>query len=427
MIDVEGLLRSVCELMSPRAHEKRLEIGWAVGRGLAPILADEGRLRQILLNFVGNAVKFVERGGVLLVAEPLGAGRVRFTVSDTGPGVAGGGAREDLRGLQSDRSGGGREPGRGGSRPGYRPADRRGHGRPGGNRAGRRRRGRLLVRGHLRLRGAGLEAQPLKGHTVAIASPSAIVRAAATRQIEAAGGRALSGAGIAEVLERCGEAAVSSSSTTRWRAASLPFGRRPAVPASFCFGPMNGAAFAAIAKRGFAGYLIKPLRPSSLAARVLAAAGVGPAAAPVDDERIKDAKSAPGAPDPAMGARVLLAEDNPVNAMLARTLLRREGCRVDQVADGAAVLTALAGQDYDLVLMDVRMPVLDGVGATEALRSRGFKVPVVALTANDFDDDRRMCTAAGMNDFLVKPVSAEALREVLGRWTAGVPAARLSA
>jgi len=73
VVDVEDVLRSVAELMSPRAHEKGLEIGWAAEAGIAPILADEGRLKQILLNFAGNAVKFVETGGVILLAERAGA------------------------------------------------------------------------------------------------------------------------------------------------------------------------------------------------------------------------------------------------------------------------------------------------------------------------------------------------------------------
>src|SRR5215469_10341746 len=78
----EDLLRSVCELLSPRAHEKGVEIGWAADGDLEPIFADEGRLRQILLNLAGNAVKFVESGGVLVLAERAGRGRLRFTVSD---------------------------------------------------------------------------------------------------------------------------------------------------------------------------------------------------------------------------------------------------------------------------------------------------------------------------------------------------------
>ncbi len=87
-VDVEGLLRQVAELMSPRAHEKGVEIAWAAPATLPTLLADEGRLRQILLNFAGNAVKFTEAGGVLLTATATAEGRIRFSVADTGPGVA---------------------------------------------------------------------------------------------------------------------------------------------------------------------------------------------------------------------------------------------------------------------------------------------------------------------------------------------------
>src|SRR5204863_1702336 len=87
-VEVGDLLRGVCELLSPRAREKGVEIAWAAPRQLGAIRADEGRLRQILLNFAGNAVKFTESGGVLVsVVEPA-RGRLRFTVDDTGPGVS---------------------------------------------------------------------------------------------------------------------------------------------------------------------------------------------------------------------------------------------------------------------------------------------------------------------------------------------------
>src|SRR5580693_10596856 len=86
-VSPEDLLRQVCELLSPKAHEKGVEIGWAADAQLAPILVDEGRLRQILLNLAGNAVKFVETGGVLILAERAAGNALRFTVSDTGPGV----------------------------------------------------------------------------------------------------------------------------------------------------------------------------------------------------------------------------------------------------------------------------------------------------------------------------------------------------
>jgi CheY-like chemotaxis protein len=164
------------------------------------------------------------------------------------------------------------------------------------------------------------------------------------------------------------------------------------------------------------GYLIKPLRRASLIAQVLAARPAtrtptieaAPASAHEDD-RI--------APAAAPGVRVLLAEDNPINALLARALLEREGCRVDRIASGDEAVSALSRGFYDLILMDLRMPGLNGIEATKALRERGVTTPIVALTADAFDEDRRACLAAGMNDFLAKPLTPPALRGVLTNWT----------
>jgi CheY-like chemotaxis protein len=171
---------------------------------------------------------------------------------------------------------------------------------------------------------------------------------------------------------------------------------------------------------GFAGYLIKPLRRASLAARVLAAhSGMKEgAAAPVEATHSEDERIAPAA---APGARVLLAEDNPINAFLARTLLEREGAVVDRAASGEETLAAMEAGRYDLILMDVRMPGLSGLDAARALRARGVSTPIVALTADAFEDDRRACLAAGMDDFLVKPLTADALRTALARWARWTP------
>ena len=103
--------------------------------------------------------------------------------------------------------------------------------------------------------------------------------------------------------------------------------------------------------------------------------------------------------------------------MLATTLLRREGATVTHVATGEAALEALAGGAFDVVLMDVRMPGVGGLEAARRLRASGVETPVIALTANAFDDDRRACLDAGMDDFLVKPLSLDALRGALARWT----------
>jgi len=118
------------------------------------------------------------------------------------------------------------------------------------------------------------------------------------------------------------------------------------------------------------------------------------------------------------GARVLLAEDNPINQEVALELLTAQGAQVDVADDGRAALALAADRRYDLVLMDVQMPYLDGLAATEALRRMpGWAdVPIVAMTASAFADDREECLAAGMNDVLVKPVEPEALIACLQRW-----------
>ena len=115
---------------------------------------------------------------------------------------------------------------------------------------------------------------------------------------------------------------------------------------------------------------------------------------------------------------MLLVEDNPINALLARTLLTREGCVVEHAVSGADALAAAAVGAFDLILMDMRMPGLSGVETAQRLRDNGVETPIVALTANAFEDDRHACLAAGMNDFLVKPLSPDALRAMLARWSA---------
>ena len=117
---------------------------------------------------------------------------------------------------------------------------------------------------------------------------------------------------------------------------------------------------------------------------------------------------------------IVTVDDDPgVSRAVARDLRRRygEGNRIVRAESGEQALEAVTSGDYDIVLMDVRMPGLGGLEATRTLRARGLKIPVVALTANAFEDDRRACIEAGMDDFLVKPLSLEALRGALARWT----------
>ncbi len=411
-VDIEGLLRQVAELMSPRAHEKGIEIAWSLPPGLPILRADEGRLRQILLNFAGNAVKFTEGGGVLLSASMSSDNRVRFTVTDTGPGVAPEARQRIFEAfVQTDIT---HATQLGGAGLGLAIVSRLSAAMNGevgvGGEVGQG--AEFWFEAPFDIAASAARSAPLEGKCIAIASPNAIVRAATVRQIEAAGGRAFAAVDIASALSGAPAEAVLliDAALSGPRGALKPPADRKAV---VLLTPEQRDRIEPLKAAGFSGYLIKPLRAASLVAQVLqaGAAEAAPAEETAHDDRIAGAV--------ARGVRVLLAEDNPINALLARTLLEREGCKVDRVADGEQAVAAASAGVYDLILMDLRMPGLSGVEAAKALRAKGVASPIAALTADAFDEDKRACLAAGMDDFLVKPLTQEALRGALTRWTTG--------
>jgi CheY-like chemotaxis protein/HPt (histidine-containing phosphotransfer) domain-containing protein len=131
------------------------------------------------------------------------------------------------------------------------------------------------------------------------------------------------------------------------------------------------------------------------------------------------------APIPRFGGRVLLVEDNPVNRAVAEQMLQRVGLDVAMATDGRAAVGALREHAFDLVLMDVQMPVMDGLDATRAIRAeqatQGVRTPIIALTANAMAGEREVCMAAGMDDFLPKPFSSHQLHQLLARWLTTLP------
>jgi len=399
--EIESLLRSVCELLAPRAQEKGLEIAWAAPAGIGRMVADEGRLRQILLNFAGNAVKFTAKGGVLITVTETSGG-LRFCVEDTGPGVSET-ARETIFEAfeQADPS---RDVQLGGAGLGLAIARKLAWAMDGEVGVGT-----ASLGGAAFWFEADLSREPqraerlLARRTVGVVCGNPVVAEAARRQIEAAGGRAAVFADVAQAL-----AGTRPNDVVLVDRALAPE-QAPAKRALLVLlTPEERGEIETLRASGFAGYLIKPLRRASLAERVLAARAAAPAES-TEDDRI--------APAAAPGARVLLVEDNPINALLARTLLTREGCRVDQASAGEEALAALTVGEYDLILMDMRMPGMSGLEAAERVRGLGVRTPMVALTANAFEEDRHACLAAGMDDFLVKPLTPDALRAALGRWT----------
>jgi len=198
-----------------------------------------------------------------------------------------------------------------------------------------------------------------------------------------------------------------------------------AVPPALLVGTAPADTLAAQARDGgFAGALSKPLTVSALQealARVLGA------------QRSGDRAGVAVPPSPEFralcrhaGQRVLLAEDNRINQEVASELLGAAGLLVDLAPDGGAALRMALARPYDLVLMDIQMPVMDGLDTTRALRAAGLgELPIVAMTANVSAEDRAACLEAGMNDHLAKPVEPSTMYRVLLRWLptpAGAPA-----
>lgn len=414
-VDPETLVRGVAELLSPRAHDKGLEIVWSVAADVPDVMADEGRLRQVLFNLAGNAVKFTETGGVRIAVERAGGTdrkpTLAFIVDDTGPGVPASARQKIFEEFgHVDASDATRHDGAGLGLAVVRKLAEAMKGKVTvADRPDADGRGGSRFRFHATFTAAaGAPRQrALEGMSVAVRSPDPFVAEACRAQLMASG---------AEPVD--GRAPVTLVDHAEASASGRPMADAPASGRGIILlKPCERELIARYRSAGFHGYLIKPLRRASLVERVLAAATAGdpvPAGArtlPPEDDRVLPVRFA--------GTRVLLAEDNPVGALLAKTLLRREGCVVETAGTGREAVEALKRARYDLVFMDMRMPGMDGPEATRAIRASGDRTPIVALTANAFEEDRRACLDAGMNDHLVKPLELEALRSALARWTAG--------
>ncbi|MDQ0473778.1 response regulator [Labrys wisconsinensis] len=409
-----SLIEDAAELLAPRAHAKGIEIAAAVAADLPMrVRGDAGRLKQVLLNLAGNAIKFTEAGGVIVRAVRQG-GDVAFSVEDTGIGIAPEKLGVIFREFEQAESGSTR--------------------RFGGTGLGLAISQRLVERMGGRI---GVESRPGAGSTfrfalalppadgeiaagaaaggrrVLVASPSPIVGPALTAMLAGSGFPvtvATDAARAAELVaaEPFGTVLADRSfgleATAALAARGLAAGRRVVALVT----PAERPDLARLTAAGAAGYLIKPVRAASLLAQV---AGRMPAL-PAND----DAEPAPTRP--LAGLTVLLAEDNEVNALVARTVLAKLGAEVVWATDGREAVAAHARRRFDAVLMDMHMPGLDGPGAARAIRAaeaaQGLaRIPIHALTANMRQEDRDACRAAGMDDFLVKPFDSDDLVALL--------------
>jgi PAS domain S-box-containing protein len=455
---IDECVQSVVELLALKAHEKGIELAWAVDPALSrPLLGDEVRVRQIVTNLLGNAIKFTDCGGVLVTvsaSEPprLGAEAddlgIAIAVEDTGTGIP----PEALASLFAE----------------FEQAEDAVRRRQGGTGLGL-----AISRRLARAMGGDIVvmSQPGVGSTFtasmrfkraaraatavepAVALPSSRhVLLASDRAIERRAMRlALEGAHIpAEESGIAGAVAMVSAAAKAGEpftsivveggcgcqvAAELLSHARAAAPGGvrgvIVLDPAAKADFAQFRDAGFAAYFLRPVRPQSVLTWL-------------DAGREREPVEVPGSPARAAqfiaSPCVLLVEDNDINALLTRRMLEKAGCRVEHCINGREAVEAfrrvLAGADrpYDVVLMDAQMPVLDGLEATRAIkalyaqRDGGALLapPIVAVTANAFEEDRRRCLAAGMDDYLAKPFGREALNRVLERWLSG-EAARVAA
>lgn len=405
-VRLEPLLQSVAELLSPRAHAGGIEIAWALDPRLDHIQADEGRLRQILFNLAGNAIKFTVSGGVLLHVELTDNGLIRFSVRDTGAGIP-----EEARARIFEEYGQ------------VQASDATRYGGAG--------LGLVVVKklvevmnGQVTLEsevGKGscfavefrapyglrkTETAPRRSRIVNLVTRNPILRESAQSHIGTGDYRlrdtdALDAISDTRGIILCDRAAVDGPIAA------------PSPNSLILLAPEQRDELDAWRAKGWAGYLIKPLRRVSLLERLKALRSSQESADHPEDERIANAC----APDKS----VLLVEDNPVNALLAQILLQREGCRVERAASGEEALEIVGKQSFDVIFMDLGLPGLDGLGTARALRARGVTTPVIALTANAYEEDRRASLNAGMNDFLTKPIEVAALRHRLQIWTQATP------
>jgi PAS domain S-box-containing protein len=431
-LSLVALVEETVELLAPRAQAKGIEIASFIDERLpATVIGDAARLRQVLLNLVGNAVKFTERGGVAVLVEPGERnGDIRFRVRDTGIGLA----PQDQARIFLD----------------FEQADGSSTRKFGGTGLGLAISKRIVER----MDGSiAVESDSGKGSTFGftVALPTA---AAADNHSELAppdlannavlivAGAEIEASLLALRLGRWGAKTCTASDENiarallperHWDALLVDF---PAAQAMIANGgiaandvarrivlinPSDRHELSALKAAGFTGYLVKPVRAASLAARLQAETSFENALADSVDD-INEATVADHADD--KGLSILVAEDNDINALLARALLTRLGHRPVIAGHGEAAVDAWstardAGTPYDLILMDVQMPGMDGLEATARIRALEALDPshaptrIVALTANAYAEDRDACLTAGMDGLLVKPLDRERLRDAL--------------
>lgn len=401
--DPSELIQDVVELLAPRAHSANLDIAAAPSPGLpASFLGDAGRIRQILFNLAGNAIKFTQKGGILVTARQTSEGEVVFAVRDTGAGIPKSEQEKIFSAYgQVSASDAGRDSGVG-------------LGLAIAQRLAMAMKGRLHIASELG-HGAGFfltlpletdksEADTKKNSTsekklsvdlqASCASQIAVISALANSDLVCS---------MPAKKEKFDVAILDGSlSPTKIKKSAKK------APTLVILRPEDRAQIPKFREMGCVGYLIRPLRGASIAERVeIASRG----------EEITESHEKPDTA-PA-GACVLIADDNPVNSLLAKRALTTAGFAVDTAGTGAEALEAVSNKPYSIIFMDVRMPVMDGLEATRRIRNLEgdvSKVPVIAITADVDPDLEAKAESAGVSLIAAKPIDPQRLRDLALSW-----------
>ncbi|GAB4540680.1 MAG: hypothetical protein Fur002_07780 [Anaerolineales bacterium] len=419
--DLRDCVETALDLVAARAREKDLEMAYLFEEG-APrfIKSDVVRLRQILINLLSNAVKFTERGEILLTlsTQTMAEGKVelKFSIRDTGIGIAPHGMERIFQSFtQADSSTTRRYGGTGlGLAISKRLAELMG-GKLWAESAGLGQGATFIFTMQAAipetpvplLQNRAAEQSQLRGKKLLIVDDNATNRSILQLQSAPWGVLAQGTASPQEALEwvRGGQTfdiAIVDMYMPEMDGVTLARElRRASANLPLVLFSSGGARDVSGQEALFAGYLSKPLKQSQLF-DILANLFLN---APS-----KTTAEPQSALDPAMAARyplqILLAEDNAVNQKLALRLLEQMGYHADAVWNGAEAISAAAQKNYDVILMDVQMPEIDGLEATRRIvaQTPARRARIIGLTANAMQGDREMCLAAGMDDYIAKPI-----------------------